>query len=295
MTDSGPPVTAAPGPPPSHPRGTLAALALCSAAIALLFIAIPMVRGIPPLPGTLLGSALVAVLSFWLVALGARLSSGPLIEVLATLGAGGIWWLAGSHATRVPEARHYAMALASAAFLLACFFLGKLISRIIREPALIIPVSLVTAMADIFTVFWGPTGHFLERAPSLVARLSLNIPAAGSAAGAEGAAGLLHVATIGPGDFIFLALFMSLAVRFGFPFRRTLVALALGSIAGVVATFCAPAALLGMPLLPYLAGAFLIANLPFLRMTPRERRDMAIGLLFIAVLFVAAALALHSH
>jgi hypothetical protein len=49
-----------------------------------------------------------------------------------------------------------------------------------------------------------------------------------------------------------------------------------------------------MPLLPYLAGAFILANLPGLRLTARERRDMLIGLAAIAALFAVAALALRS-
>ena len=97
-----------------------------------------------------------------------------------------------------------------------------------------LPVAIVAGLADIFTVFWGPTGHALEKAPGLVQKLSLAIPAVGSAAGEAGAHGLAYVAAIGLGDFIFLSLFLALAVRFDFSVRRTFIAMVIGAAVGII-------------------------------------------------------------
>ena len=156
-----------------------------------------------------------------------------------------------------------------------------------------LPVCIVAALADIFTVFWGPTGEALEKAPELVRKLSVAIPEVGSAAGPEGARGLAYAATMGLGDFIFLALFISLVARFGFPAARTVLAMLAGAVVGVIFALANPFALPGMPLLPYLSAGFILANLGEFRLTPQERRDLLLALLILGLMFALVALALR--
>jgi hypothetical protein len=290
--------TSAPHPParPGSPIGPAppSALLLSAASILLVFLVVPLLRAVPAAPATIVASFAVTVLCFCLVASGAAWQMRAWAEALGAVVCGGLWWGASEVAQNRPSLRVVAAALASTLFLLACLLVGKLLSRVIREPALVLPVSIVAAMADVFTVFWGPTGEALDKAPALVARMSLNIPQAGSAAGPAGAAAMAQVATIGLGDFIFLALFMSLAARFGFPLLRSAVAMGACAGGGIVAALAAPATLPGMPLLPYLAGGFVLANHRTLRLTPREARDMLIGVAVVAGLLAVAALVLRS-
>jgi hypothetical protein len=157
-----------------------------------------------------------------------------------------------------------------------------------------LPVCLVAALADVFTVFWGPTHQALEKAPKLVTKLSLAIPQAGSAAGPVGAKGIAYVATIGLGDFIFLALFMSLAVRFGFRLVATFWAMLVMALVGIVLALANPFGLRGMPLLPYMSVGFIAVNWGEFRLTRQERRDLAIALVIVAAMFGIVTLALHT-
>lgn len=280
---------------PHHPPpGTLVAgLCLVSLLIYALLVTIPFTTGVPPQVAAMVGSLLMGGLSLALVGLGAMLPIRALEEtLLAVLFL--VAWLDATEATAMfPEARVYLSALVTVLFLLGCLFVGRLLSRVVRERAMALPVCIVAALADVFTVFWGPTGQALERAPEVVKKLSMAIPAAGSAAGPEGAKGLAFVATMGLGDFIFLALFLCLAVRFGFPLLRTFLAVLVGALVGVTLALTNPFSLPGMPLLPYMAAGFLAANARNFRLSPQERRDTVIALALLAVLFVLAAVALR--
>lgn len=280
---------------PHLPRtGRLVAGLLCVCLVVYcLLVAIPLVKGVPPIVAVFAGSLLMSALSLAFVGLGAMLRVGLIEEILLTALFVMAWLDCAEAAAFFPEARVYTSALGTVLFLPACLFAGRLLSRVVRERGMTLPVCIVAALADIFTVFWGPTGQALERAPEVVQKLSLAIPAAGSAVGVHGAKGLAFVATMGLGDFIFLALFMSLAVRFGFPLWRTLGAVMVGALVGVVLALANPFGLPGMPLLPYMAAAFLAANARSFALSAQEKRDTAIALVVLVVLFAAAGLALH--
>ncbi len=256
------------------------------------WVLLPVVRGIPPWAAVVPASLLFAGLSMSLVAAGTLWPLPAWRELLFAGLCAGAWALgdrlAGPHA---PGAL-YLRAGATVLFLFACLFLGRLLSRIVRERALTLPVCLVAGLADLFSVFFGPTGKALERAPAVVGKLSVTIPAAGSAAGPKGVAGLAHVASMGLGDFIFLALFLALAVRFGFSARRSFVAMAAGVWAGITLALLWRA-LPGVPLLPFMCAGYLAVNRRQFHLSPTERRDLAIGLVVLLGLFVLAALALR--
>jgi len=256
-------------------------------------VAVPLTSGIPDWVATFGGSLLFACLSMSLVAAGTLWRTQPHEEMLLAAAFLVAWVLldklAGSH----EMLRLYLGPASNVLFLLSCLFVGKVLAHIVRERAMALPVAIVAAVADIFTVFWGPTGQALEKAPKLVAKLSLAIPQAGSAAGPAGAKGLAHVATIGLGDFIFLALFMCLAVRFGLRVVPTFWAMLVGACVGIAIALGNPFGLAGMPLLPYMSAGFLAVNFHDFHLTLQERRDLMIALVILGVLFAVVAVALR--
>jgi len=276
--------------PRRHPALYLAIICLISYG---LLVGVPLARGVPDWLASYGGSLVFAVVSLCVVGFGVTWRLRPVQDILGAVVCLGLW-ISATQIKHVPDAmRLHLGAAASVVFLLACLFAGKVLSRIVRERAMTLPVCIVAALADIFTVFWGPTGTALEKAPKLVEKLSLAIPAAGSAAGPEGVKGLALVATMGLGDFIFLALFLSLAVRFGFPVARTFWSVVVAALVGIILAQAAPLDLPGMPLLPYMSIGFIVANRGNFWLSGQERRDLAIALGVLVVMFAVAALALR--
>lgn len=273
-------------------RGALAVLVVALGVYVFLAV-VPQVRGIPEHVGVYGGSLLFACLSMALVGAGAVWEMPPLEEGLLAGALLVAWILADQMASQSEATRLYLAPAGNVLFLLACLFVGKVLSRIVRERGMALPVCIVAALADVFTVFWGPTHQALEKAPKLVTKLSLAIPQAGSAAGPVGAKGIAYVATIGLGDFIFLALFMSLAVRFRFRLAATFWAMLVMALVGILLALANPFGLRGMPLLPYMSVGFVVVNWAEFRLTQQERRDLGIALLILAAMFGIVTLALR--
>lgn len=270
----------------------LAYLIVISLLIYAFLVALPLVRGVPLWAGLYLGSLVFAALSLALVRAGAAWRLGPLEEGLLASSFLMAWVLSAKLPGLTDIAKLYLAPASNILFLLGCLFVGKILSRIVRERAMVLPVCVVAALADVFTVFWGPTSQALENVPELVKKLSVAIPEVGSAAGPEGAKGLAHVATMGIGDFIFLALFLSLAVRFGFPLARTFWAVLIAVAVGIVFALTIRG-LAGMPLLPYVCLGFVAVNMRQFHLSAQERRDLLIALGVVVLLFGIVALALR--
>lgn len=261
-----------------------ALLALSVVCMYSLLVLTPLVPGINPA----IGAPLVTVL-FTLGALAAASLSGRLgISPWTELGgmALGItnWFLYASIGMSGPLARLTAGAAADIFLVFAMIMGGMLLSRIVRERTLIIPVAIVLALADVFTVYLGgPTGQALEKMPELVEAVSVKLPAMGSATGPEGIAGLRHIATLGPGDTFFAALLFAAIIRFGLSLRRTfwwvfgITAVALGLIVGVPQ-------MPPVPVLPLMAAGFLIANWHDVKLSKREWLYVGIALGFVIAL-----------
>lgn len=292
MTDPGPKGCAQ---ATDNDRAPVYRLGLVCVVLYLFLTGLPLVEGIPPLVGVYLGSLVLAGLSLVLVGLGAAIPTSARTEAILALALFAGWLGLSRIPGEDPSIRLYVGPAGTVVFVLNCLYAGKLLARIVRERALTLPVVLVAALADVFTVFWGPTGQALEKAPELVRKLSLAIPQAGSAAGAEGARGLAFVASMGLGDFIFLAFFLTIAARFGFPLVRTMIAVILGACVGIVVALANPFGFPGMPLLPWMSVAFLLVNAGNFQLSATEKRDTAIAVGLLVVLFVVAALALRSQ
>lgn len=281
------------------PGVRLQKLGLTSAAVYLLLVITPQINLGSPLLNylnSIVASVVFAVLSVLLVLQVARVHLRPLNEVFAGVLAAGAWQAADWGAGRGDVLRLYLGPAGNLAFIFLCLMAGRLLSRILREPNLLLPVGVVAILADIFTVAVGPTAKVLEKAPGLFEKLSVGLPAAGSAAGPAGAQGLTMVAGMGLGDFIFLALFLTAAARFAFPLGRGGWFIAVPvclALATVLVLWGLGVPIVGIPLLPFIAGGFLVAYAGRFHLSRAEKWGLLWGGLFLAVLLTAAAWAMR--
>ena len=252
----------------------------------MLLLAMPLLRGIPPLPGTIAATAVFTGISVALIVLGARMNLPGMVEWAAMVVAGGLWLTLMRLSTGGAVNELAVRPATSVVFLLVCLLMGRLISRILREANILLPVCIVAAAADIFTVYWGPTGKFLEQAPQVVEALSVQIPEVGSATGPEGVAGLRFV-TMGLGDFIFLAVFLTAGARLGFNLARTGWIIAVLLAVALAILFFLPTA---APLLPFIAAGFLLANWREFHLSSEEKWNLLWAAVVIGVIVVVMAL-----
>lgn len=103
---------------------------------------------------------------------------------------------------------------------LGCTFLGILLSPIIREPNVLLPVALVAMPIDYLGAMTaiGFTKQMVEKHPGIVKGVSVPVPGVG---GAAHHAGLAPIAFIGPGDVLFVAFFFAVALRLNMNVRGT--------------------------------------------------------------------------
>lgn len=169
---------------------------------------------------------------------------------------------------------------AHASMIVSAAFLGMLVSRVIRDRNMVLPVAIVAAVVDILTVFRGPVGKALETAPELVARAAVGIPQIGVPMGHGGA----FVTLMGPGDFVFLGIFMACVWRFRMNAPTTFWAIYTFSLLGmlVVITPSVPY----VPGLPFMAAALLLVNFHEFRLSRSER----FALLYAALVGLGAVL-----
>ncbi len=176
---------------------------------------------------------------------------------------------------------------AHASMIVAAAFLGMLVSRVIKDRNMVLPVAIVAAVVDILTVFRGPVGKALQTAPALVARAAVGIPQMGVPMGHGGA----FVTLMGPGDFVFLGIFMACVWRFRMNAPTTFWAIYAFSLLGmlVVITPSVPY----VPGLPFMAAALLLVNFHEFQLSRSERFALLYAAL--AGLGVLVIIALLAH
>lgn len=64
-------------------------------------------------------------------------------------------------------------------------YFGQLLTRIIREPGILMPVSFIAALIDFWGVYWGPVGTWSEQAPAAVTHMATAATAAVATPGAR--------------------------------------------------------------------------------------------------------------
>ncbi len=108
----------------------------------------------------------------------------------------------------------------SLAVALGCTFLGILLSRIIREPNVLLPVALVAMPIDYLGAMTaiGFTTHIVAKHPDFVKHVSVQVPGVGSA---TQHGGLAPIGFIGPGDVLFVAFFFAVVLLLDMNVRGT--------------------------------------------------------------------------
>ncbi len=146
--------------------------------------------------------------------------------------------------------------------------LGCMVSQAIKDRNLLLPVVMFAACIDFWTVNFGPVSTMLNRAPALARAVSAPIPQAGDAT-------LSLAPTIGPGDFVFMALVFAVVHKLGMNARRNFkFELALMTL-GMLAVLFIPT-LPYLPALMVLAVAVVAGNWREFKLTRQEKISTAI-------------------
>lgn len=171
-----------------------------------------------------------------------------------------------------------ARAVTTLLLIIAASSFGCLISFILREPNILLPVAGLAAYVDVWTVLVGPTSKVLEEAPHVVSAVAAAIPSMGGAS-----SGFAPIAFIGPADFIFFALFLAAAYRLKMEPKRTFwIAFPLLTI-GMI-TVLSNLFPLGLPALTLIGVSVILGNYKHFKL----KRDEYIAMGIVAVLLIAA-------
>lgn len=170
--------------------------------------------------------------------------------------------------------------------ILTGIFGGRLLARLIRERALLLPVALVAGLIDFWGVYWGPVAAMSEKAEGAVSGIASASTAAATVAPemkATMSEPLRIVASIAPpdqigiGDFVFVAFFLACAYRLGFSARRTMWGifggLLLSSVIIALDGIQIGSVSLEIQYLPglvFIAGGMIFANLPSWKLHRQE-------------------------
>ena len=103
---------------------------------------------------------------------------------------------------------------------LGCTFFGNLLSRIVREPNVLLPVALVAMPIDYLGAMTsiGFTNTIVTSTPQIAQMVSVPVPSVGT----DLHHGALHpIGFIGPGDVLFMAFFLAVVLRLNMNVRGT--------------------------------------------------------------------------
>lgn len=263
---------------PAEPRLSAAATvpARITVFLAILYLALGAVALRPWAirweTGTIVSVAVFIFLPMALVYHGVRIPLSIWGEVAGFAVAVGVWVVVGTVSAASDPG--FVVPGRNLALLVAALFAGMLLSRIIRERNILLPVCVVAALVDVISVGWGFTGHVVTTAPDLVTRFSVALPRISAAtSGAERAAAL---ATMGVGDIVFLATFLAAANRFGLNVRLAFWCVYPLALVAMMATLTIQG-LPGIPALPFIALGFLLCNFRAFDLSDDERRSMLIA------------------
>lgn len=169
------------------------------------------------------------------------------------------------------------LSLRDVGFFTWCVGLGALLTTMLKDQKLLVPVSLFLIGLDIFLVLTpiGPVRQILERAPEIPAAVALNLPKVSSTAGGGAAA---PFAIIGPADFVFMAMFFIALFKFGLNARATAIALV-----PAILVYLVLALFIGsVPLLVPIGLTVLAVNLKSFKMNTEEWASTALVVVLVA-------------
>jgi len=173
--------------------------------------------------------------------------------------------------------------------MLAGILFGKIVSRLIKERNLLLPVAAVAALVDIWGVnCGGPVSQAVAKAPSLFSKMTAQIPSFST--GAAGAP--KPVALIGVGDFAFLALFFASLQRFDLNVGAAAWLAGAMLCVGMLLVVLAPANI-ALPGLPFMVAGVLLPNAGKFHYTHAEKVALLYGGVAIAFLLGLASMGMR--
>ena len=165
--------------------------------------------------------------------------------------------------------------------IVAGYGVGALLARMVESARFIVPMCIVAALADVWSVIAGPTRRIIEsKSPFALQHAFVAYPTVSGEPDLQPVAGVT--------DLVFVALFMCLASRLGLDMRRA----ALGMFAGLAVGLATACIIGGAPGIPFLAAGFIAANWKDLR---PGRKEIVTTSLFVGVMLgiFAALSVLH--
>jgi len=157
------------------------------------------------------------------------------------------------------------------------FGAGTILAGMVESTRYVVPMCLVAALADIWSVLAGPTKKIVESKNEFVmSHAFVGQPFIG-------ADEMNPVA--GVADIIFIAMFLCIAARLGLSMRRAL----LGAFGGLAAGLVVAAAVGGVPGLPFIGAGFVLANWRAVRPGRAEMKKTAVFMAAMLVVFAVIA------
>jgi len=173
----------------------------------------------------------------------------------------------------------------------ALAFFGSLLSRIVREAKILLPVGVIAGLVDVVGAMMpvGFTANVIAKHPQIVQKVSISVPTIGA---------LQPISLLGPGDALFLGFFFATVVRFAMNLRNsfwlTYVMLTLSMLAVIFSTLP-----LNIGALLPMGFAMIVANFSHFHYTRAEKFAMlyagAIVLAGAAAFFLATNRFLFHH
>lgn len=185
------------------------------------------------------------------------------------------WWLASLLLVRAEYDWRIWHTLNTVTLLIGTFTIGNWLAGEIEKVGHLIPVGILGALVDIWSVFQGPSKsvgrqvvEHVQRQiasgawqpPPVVEFLILSWPQPG--------AGFM-TPLFGLGDLVFMAVFLAASRRFGISLMKTVLLMAAALAASFIAVFVFNAPI---PALPFICGFFVLGNLRSLSLTRSEWR-----------------------
>jgi hypothetical protein len=254
----------------------LTAAILFAVYVALRLLA-PHIRVGPTGAATLVATVVFLLLSLAIVVTASRPTMSWQTELAALALGVCLWFFGGTERTGL---------LSDCALVFSAIPLGRLVSRGIRYPNLLVPIGAVAAIVDVWGVnLHGPVSQVMEKAPETAQRFVTHVPAFGPPhLGAP-----QFVAIIGLGDFVFLALFFACVHRFGMNFGGAAICSAAFALLGLTIALLA----LPMPGLPFIALGVLLPNARHFHFERSEKFALLYGGLFLVACLGLATAWMH--
>lgn len=161
--------------------------------------------------------------------------------------------------------------LANLGLLTVALGCGGLLAKGLRQASYLFLAALVSAIADTYSVFGGPTRHLVKTEAVYYLTYQWGLISSGGIG-----------PTIGLGDFVFLTLYFIGVRKQGWDDHKTLAAMALSFILGFLAVLLRKQ---GLPALPFMAAGLLAVHARDAHLPPQEwRRIIGLALLFAAMM-----------